>query len=196
MTRLIILQSEGLSRVLSSTTIQHLPFFSVQFSLWSTFTSYMAIGNTITLSIWTFVGKVISLLFNTLSVKVSKCVSHSVMSDSLRPHRLQSTRLLCSWDSPGKNTGVGCHSLLQGNTLSRFVILSLPRRKHLLISWLQRSLLNNWPYLLRLFQETRQKSMFTYFLAACLLSCHCNCKNQKEVATRNGNFSCFFFFLF
>ena len=37
----------------------------------------------------------------------------SVMSDSLRPQGLQSTRLLCPWDSPGKNTGVGCHFLLQ-----------------------------------------------------------------------------------
>src|SRR5574340_2802 len=35
------------------------------------------------------------------------------MSDSVRPHRLQPTRLLCPWDSPGKNTGVGCHFLLQ-----------------------------------------------------------------------------------
>ena len=31
------------------------------------------------------------------------------MSDSVRPHRRQPTRLLCPWDSPGKNTGVGCH---------------------------------------------------------------------------------------
>ena len=36
------------------------------------------------------------------------------MSDSVRPHRRQLTRLLCPWDSPGKNTGVGCHFLLQG----------------------------------------------------------------------------------
>ena len=35
------------------------------------------------------------------------------MSDSVRPHRRQSTRLLHSWDSPGKNTGVGCRFLLQ-----------------------------------------------------------------------------------
>ena len=35
------------------------------------------------------------------------------MSDSVRPHRRQPTRLLCPWDSPGKNTGVGCHCLLQ-----------------------------------------------------------------------------------
>ena len=35
------------------------------------------------------------------------------MSDSVGPHRRQPTRLLCPWDSPGKNTGVGCHFLLQ-----------------------------------------------------------------------------------
>ena len=40
-------------------------------------------------------------------------LSRSVMSDSLRPHRQQPTRLPCPWDSPGKNTGVGCHFLLQ-----------------------------------------------------------------------------------
>ena len=35
------------------------------------------------------------------------------MSDSVQPHRRQPTRLLHPWDSPGKNTGVGCHFLLQ-----------------------------------------------------------------------------------
>ena len=35
------------------------------------------------------------------------------MSDSVQPHRRQPTRLPCPWDSPGKNTGVGCHFLLQ-----------------------------------------------------------------------------------
>ena len=35
------------------------------------------------------------------------------MSDSVRPHRRPPTRLPCPWDSPGKNTGVGCHFLLQ-----------------------------------------------------------------------------------
>ena len=39
----------------------------------------------------------------------------SVTSDSSRPHGLQPTRLLCPWDSPGRNTGVACHSLLQGD---------------------------------------------------------------------------------
>ena len=37
----------------------------------------------------------------------------SVMSDSVRPHRWQPTRLPRPWDSPSKNTGVGCHFLLQ-----------------------------------------------------------------------------------
>ena len=35
------------------------------------------------------------------------------MSDSVRPHRRQPTRLPHPWESPGKNTGVGCHFLLQ-----------------------------------------------------------------------------------
>ena len=38
--------------------------------------------------------------------------SHSVVSNSSRPHGLQPTRLLRPWDFPGKSTGVGCHRLL------------------------------------------------------------------------------------
>ena len=45
----------------------------------------------------------------------SESVSFALMSDSLWPHRLHPTRLLCPWNSPGKNTGVGSHSLLQGS---------------------------------------------------------------------------------
>ena len=40
-------------------------------------------------------------------------LSHFVMSNSVWPHRQQPTRLPHPWDSPGKNTGVGCHFLLQ-----------------------------------------------------------------------------------
>ena len=40
-------------------------------------------------------------------------LSRSVVSDSWRPHRRQPTRLPRPQDSPGKNTGVGCHFLLQ-----------------------------------------------------------------------------------
>ena len=43
--------------------------------------------------------------------------SHSVVSDSSRPHGLQPTRLLHSWDFPGKSTGMGCHCLLHISNL-------------------------------------------------------------------------------
>ena len=36
------------------------------------------------------------------------------MSDSVQPYGLKPAWVLCPWDSPGKNTGVGCHDLLQG----------------------------------------------------------------------------------
>ena len=42
--------------------------------------------------------------------------SHSVVSDSQRPHALQPTILLRPWDFPGKSTGVGCHCLLRSCT--------------------------------------------------------------------------------
>ena len=59
--------------------------------------------------------------FKTFLEKVCTCVPScccccyvaSVVSDSARPHRRQPTRLPRPWDSPGKNTGVGCHCLLQ-----------------------------------------------------------------------------------
>ena len=42
-----------------------------------------------------------------------------------RPRGLPPTRLLCPWDSPGKNTGAGCHSLLHGIFLTRGLNLGL-----------------------------------------------------------------------
>ena len=45
--------------------------------------------------------------------------SRSVVSDSLRPHGLQPTRLFHPWDFPGKSTGVGCHCLLRLNCIKR-----------------------------------------------------------------------------
>ena len=47
-----------------------------------------------------------------LVAHIYPCESRSIMSDSLRHH--DSTRLLCPWESPGKNTGVDSCSLLQG----------------------------------------------------------------------------------
>ena len=54
------------------------------------------------------------------------CVSCSVVFNSLRPHGLQSARLLHPWDSPGKNTGVNCHSILQGIFLTQWSNPGLP----------------------------------------------------------------------
>ena len=42
------------------------------------------------------------------------CSAVSVLPDSLQPYGLKPTRLPCPWDYPSKNTGVGCHFLLQG----------------------------------------------------------------------------------
>ena len=64
----------------------------------------------IAFSVW-YLSKSIIWAFSNYSCMSSVC---SVSSDSLWPHGLSSARLLCPWDSPDKNTGVGCHSLLQG----------------------------------------------------------------------------------
>ena len=45
---------------------------------------------------------------------VCACWVASVVSGSFWPYGPCPARLLCPWDSPGKNTGVGCHALLQG----------------------------------------------------------------------------------
>ena len=51
--------------------------------------------------------------------KYPLCVTCSDVSNSLQPYGLQSTRLLCPWNSAGKNTGVSCYSLLQGTFLTQ-----------------------------------------------------------------------------
>ena len=66
----ISLQSKGLSKVFSSTTVQKHQFFGAQLSSQSNshdMTPYMTTGKTIALTRWTFVGKVMSLFFNMLS---------------------------------------------------------------------------------------------------------------------------------
>ena len=81
----ISLQSKGLSRVLCITTVQKHQFFCAQLSLQSNSHPYMTTGKTIALTRRTFVGKVMSLLFNMLSTLViaflprSKCLLMSWM---------------------------------------------------------------------------------------------------------------------
>ena len=62
------------------------------------------------------------------------CQVASVVSNSVQPHRLQPTRLLCTWDFPGKSTGVVCHCLLQENALDRANTL-FQKHKRRLYTW-------------------------------------------------------------
>ena len=57
------------------------------------------------------------LSYNGMCVCV--CYVALVMSDSLRAYGLYPARILCSWDSPVKNTRMGCHVLLQGIFLTQ-----------------------------------------------------------------------------
>ena len=47
------------------------------------------------------------------------CLVTSVVAESLRPQGLQPARLLCPWDSPGQNTGVGCPTASRGSSQPR-----------------------------------------------------------------------------
>ena len=68
LTSLISLQSKGLSKVFCSTTVQKHQFFHAQHSFMVQLSRpYVTTGKTVALTIWTFAGKVISLLFNVLS---------------------------------------------------------------------------------------------------------------------------------
>ena len=81
----VSLQSSGLSRVFSSTTVQNISSLA---QLSSQSNSYI------------------------YTCCCCCCQVASVVSNSVRPHRQQPTRLLRPWDFPGKSTGVGCHCLL------------------------------------------------------------------------------------
>ena len=71
LTDLISLQSKELSRIFSSTTIQKRQFFDAHPSSWSNSYLYMTTGKTKALTMWTLVGKVISLFFVTCSTSLS-----------------------------------------------------------------------------------------------------------------------------
>ena len=77
----ISLLSKGLSRVFSNTTVQKHQFFGTQaFFMTQLSHPYMTTGNTIALTRWTFVGKVMSLLFNVLSSLVITFLPRSKVS--------------------------------------------------------------------------------------------------------------------
>ena len=94
------MQSKGHSRVFSNTTVGKHQFFSAQLFLLQLSHPCMTTGKTKALTTWTFIGKVMSLLFNMLSQFSSVQFSYSVMSDSLQPHELQHARLSLSITNP------------------------------------------------------------------------------------------------
>ena len=77
----------------------------------------------------------------------SESVHHSVMSNSLRPHGLWPTGLLCPWNSPDKNTGVGCHFLLQGIFLTQGSNLDLRHCRQILYYWATSETLSLYMYI-------------------------------------------------
>ena len=83
-TGLIFLQSEGLSRVFSNTTVQKHQFFGTAFFMVQLSHAYMTTGKTIVMTRWTFVSKVMYLFFNMLSRLVTVFLPRS-------------KRLLISW---------------------------------------------------------------------------------------------------
>ena len=119
----------------------HSAFFKVQLSH-----PCMATGKTITLTRWTFVGKVMSLLFNMLSrlviaflprskrLLISRLqspsagilfVSHLVMSECLQSHGLQPAWRLCPWNSPGKDIGwvaISCSVILEPKKIKSLTV--------------------------------------------------------------------------
>ena len=96
----MILQSKGLSRVFSNTTVQKHQFFGAQLSFWSNSHPYMITGKNIPYTRWKFVGKVRSLLFNMLYRLVKaflprrKCLLNSWLQSTsaviLEPKKIQS----------------------------------------------------------------------------------------------------------
>ena len=128
---MISLQSKGLSRVFSSTTVRKHKFFGAQPSFMVQLSyPYMTTGKTIALTLWTFVGKVMSLLFFAFFSQLFAMpwsIAHYAplsMGFSSREY----------WSGlPFPSAGMS----LLFNMLSRFVIAFLPRSKHLFISWQQ-----------------------------------------------------------
>ena len=121
-TDLISLQSKGLSRVFSSTTTKKNEFFSAQPSLWSNLHPCITTGKTIAVPMWTFVGKVMSLLYNMMARFViaflprSKCLLISwlqlVSTLILEPRKIKSvtTSNFSPFYLPWSD-GTRCHDL-------------------------------------------------------------------------------------
>ena len=105
--------------------------------------------------------------------------SCSVVSDSLRPHGLEPTRFYHPWDFPGKNTGVGCHFLLQEIFPTQGLNLGFPRCRQTLyglshqgsISVLLKNMFSGIVRLKEL-RDIKDISQFSVVAQSCLTLCN------------------------
>ena len=85
------------------------------------------------------------------------CLITLVMSNSVRPYRLQPARLLSAWDSLGRSTGVGYHTHLQGLFLIQESNPSLLHCRQILYSWGTREAL--YIYMCIYMERERKRTM-------------------------------------
>ena len=134
--------------------------------------------------------KILSLRYGCLGSFYGVCMlSHSVQSNSLQSHRWQPPRLLCPWNSPGKNTGVGCHFQLQG------IFLTQESNPYLSVSCTIRQILchcNFW----ETHKFALQPSLSTKLQLRCLSFQFILLKNFAEFSVTSGSNKIVFLHLF
>ena len=168
----ISLQSKGLSRVFSNTTVQKHKFFGVQlFLIVQLSHPYMTTGKTVALTRWTFVDKVMSLLFNMLSILVitflprSKCLLISWLQSPsaviLEPRKIKSVTV--STVSPLFVTGLDAMILV-------FWMLSFKPTFSLSFSFIKRLFSSSSPSALRVVSSAYLR-LLIFLLAILIPAC-------------------------
>ena len=100
------------------------------------------------------------------------------MSNSLQPYGPEPARLLCPWDSPGKNTGVGCHALLQGIFPTQGSNPYLQHYRRILYCWVTRKA-HNQGYLCFIYWHFLKRALSLLPIFSYLLSMLTS-NNQKQ----------------
>ena len=116
-------------------------------------------------------------------------ISRSVVPNSLQPHGLPPTRLLCLWDFPGKNAGVGCHFLLQGSSRPRDRTRVSCTASRFFTYWATRK--PTWPYWI-IFARLTSPQGYNFFKSNFILeqfTFNKNCQDHTEFpSTQISNF--------
>ena len=126
-----MVKTRRLSRVSQEGEIDRLPNVSDYIVKKYTFRGEFGCDLLITEMKWKVKAKCVFITLRVGAQSLQSCLT-------LWPYRLQPTRFLCPWDSPGKNTGVGCHALLQGIFLNRGLNPRLLLCRWILYHWATR----------------------------------------------------------